>query len=160
MLISPTNTLLRRVQHLACQPLGGEIHLFFRSTVDGNGAVLIQREVLRQFVNFLCAAVLHLVLGKLQPPASHAKRDLVGGNFNNSVLGCGEPMSGCVTAKQRRPGGPEFGVETVVNGRSPPALHRYFQLQPPHRQSTRLCTSLRAPADSQSRHCACAPGRA
>ena len=102
--------LLRRVHHLACQPLGGEIHLFFSSVVDAYAAVFLEREGNGCFV-----AVLHLILREPEPSAANAERDLFGANFDYGVLRCVESVGGCVTAEQRRPGGPEFGVEAMVD---------------------------------------------
>jgi hypothetical protein len=98
------------VHHLACQPLGGEIHLFFSSVVEAYAAVFLEREGNGFFV-----AVLHLVLRELEPSAANAEGNLFSADFDYGVLRCVESVGGCVTAEQRRPGGPEFGVEAFVD---------------------------------------------
>ena len=87
-------SVLRRVQHLAGQTLGGEVHLFGHCVVDGYRAVFVQREGLWGRV-----AGLHLVGGELQPACADAEGDVVGGDFNDGVLGGVESVGGCVAAQ-------------------------------------------------------------
>lgn len=93
-----TRALLRRVHHLACQPLGGEIHLFFSSVIKAYAAIFQEREGNGCFV-----AVLHLVLREPEPGAADPEGNLFSADFDDGVLRCVQSVGGCVTAEQGRP---------------------------------------------------------
>ena len=89
--------------------------------IDAYIAVFFQREGEGSFI-----AVLHFGWREAEPSAAHAKCNLFSTYFNYGVLCCIQSMSGCITAKQGSPGGPEFGMKTSVQFALPKVFNSLF----------------------------------
>jgi len=101
--------LLLGVEHFARQLLGGDVHLFGGAVVDAHVAIFGEGKW-----DGALAAVLQLTRGEAEPAIVDAEGDFLGRDFDDGVVCAVETVSGCVAAQKRGPGGPEFGVETVV----------------------------------------------
>jgi len=97
------------VKHVAYKVFGGDVHLFWLPVADNDAAVFGEGKW-----DGRLAAVLQVTLGEAEPAVVDAESDVAGGNLDDGVVGAVEAVGGCVAAQQGSPGGPEFGVETVV----------------------------------------------
>ena len=112
--ILPASECLK--QHCMSEPLSGQIHLFFRGTGEGNSAVLVKLEGSGKAVAGFNRGVRAAKPACTDPQGNGFRRD-----FNDRVLWRVETMGGSIGAKQRSPGGPEFGVEGCAD-------HHFFIL--------------------------------
>jgi hypothetical protein len=60
------------------------------------------------------SAVLEVTGGEAEPAVVDAEGDFVGTHLDYGVVGAVESVGGCVAAEQGGPGGPEFGVEAII----------------------------------------------
>ena len=56
--------------------------------------------------------------GEAEPAVVYAEDDFVGAHLDYGVVGAVESVGGCVAAEHGGPGGPEFGVEAIIHGRT------------------------------------------
>jgi hypothetical protein len=101
---------LTNAHHFTRQTFSGDVHFFFGALVDADCAVFFQVEWLSFGV-----IVLHCGCGEAEPVDAYAESDFFGAYFDYGVLWCVESVGGCVGAEQGSPGGPEFGVELLID---------------------------------------------
>jgi hypothetical protein len=116
---------------------GGEVHLLLRLIADGGCAVLVEVKRERRLV-----AGGDLVGREAEPAAAYAEGDAVCAYFYDGVLRCVESVSGCVAAKQRRPGGPKFGVELRVQRLSPLLLFQELLKNAPEAEGSAVIYAI------------------
>jgi hypothetical protein len=116
------------VHHLPRQLFGGKVHLLCLS-IQFNRSILFQRE--RRAISF---AVFDEVMREAKPAACDTKRDLVCADLDDCVMPAVKSVGGSIGAKQRRPGGPKFAVESVVDV---DCLQGWSSLQAKYRDSLR-----------------------
>src|SRR5712664_333054 len=100
------------LHHLPRQPFGGKVHLF-GDTVQFNRSVFLHVE--GEAVSF---TVLKRLVREAKPSASDTKSNLVCADLDHCMMPAVKSVGCGVRAKQRCPGGPKFGVESRVYGRS------------------------------------------
>jgi hypothetical protein len=98
-----------RCQDFAGELFCGDVHLLLGLVVDGDGSVFVEGKGSGGF-----SAVLEVTRREAEPAVVHAEGDFVGTHLDYGVVGAVESVGGCVAAKQGGPGGPEFGVEAIV----------------------------------------------
>src|SRR5271155_4685929 len=100
------------LHHLPRQSFGGKVHLF-GSTVQFNRSIFPHVE--GELVSF---TVLKRLVREAKPAAPDPQRNLICADLNDCMMPAVQSMSRRVRAKQRCPGGPKFGMESIVDSRS------------------------------------------
>jgi hypothetical protein len=100
---------LLRSEEFAGELFGGYVHFLLGLVVEGDGSVFVEGKGL-----WGVSAVLEVTGGETEPAIIHAEDDFVGTHLDYSVVGAVESVGGCVAAEHGGPGGPEFGVEAII----------------------------------------------
>ena len=96
------------MHHLPRQLFGGKVHLLGVS-IQFNRSIFFQRKR-----GAISLTVFNEIVREAKPTAGNAKRNLVCADLYHCMVPAVESVGGGVRAKQRRPGGPKFGTESIV----------------------------------------------